>query len=494
MNQPFCKFKPAPGQWSLRNRLVVGVVILGALGIAASDFAAQTAFRTFLIAQVDAQLESVAGGSLLRLDRAGIYNQDKDKNNEEEPIFRPFEPLRDVPSDISITLLDADGNILGTVGDSQSPQRIQTLVAGFTPKDVSQYQDRPFTLDSRGNSSDYRVLARLLPSSAGSVVTAVSLKGVEKAMNQLRFLFLAVGFLVLILLALIARRIIGISLKPLTTVEETAEAFARGDFSARLPEARGDTEVGRLTSALNQMLQRIEDSFAARVASEEKLRRFVADASHELRTPLTAIRGFAELHRQGAIQGEERTSELVRRIEQESVRMSSLVEDLLLLARLDQSREMTMEPVDVSTLVKEAVASARAAGPEYEITIELPEEDLFVLGDSLRIHQVIANLLANARVHTPKGTKIVASARQDDLGTYVSVSDNGPGLSEESQKKVFERFYRADPSRVRNGVEGTGLGLSIVDAVMSAHGGEVRVQSELGKGATFTLFFPIQEL
>jgi two-component system OmpR family sensor kinase len=170
------------------------------------------------------------------------------------------------------------------------------------------------------------------------------------------------------------------------------------------------------------------------------------------------------------------------------------VEDLLLLARLDQSREMTMEPVDLSTLIKEAVASARAAGPQHEISVELPEEDLFVLGDSLRIHQVMANLLANARVHTPAGTKIVVSARQDDAGTYISVSDNGPGLSEESQKKVFERFYRADPSRVRNGVEGTGLGLSIVDAVMNAHGGEVRVESELGKGATFTLFFPIQEL
>jgi len=155
---------------------------------------------------------------------------------------------------------------------------------------------------------------------------------------------------------------------------------------------------------------------------------------------------------------------------------------------------MTMEPVDLSTLIKEAVASARAAGPQHEISVELPEEDLFVLGDSLRIHQVIANLLANARVHTPAGTKIVVSARQDDAGTYISVSDNGPGLSEESQKKVFERFYRADPSRVRNGVEGTGLGLSIVDAVMNAHGGEVRVESELGKGATFTLFFPIQEL
>jgi len=393
-----------------------------------------------------------------------------------------------------VTLLDAQGNILGTVGDSQSPQRIQTLVSVFTPDDVIRYENRPFTLDSNGRSSDYRVLARLLPSSAGSVVTAVSLSGVEKAMNQLRFLFLAVGFLVLIVLGLIARRIIGISLKPLTSVEETAEAFARGDFSARLPEARSDTEVGRLTSALNQMLQRIEESFAVKVASEEKLRRFVADASHELRTPLTAIRGFAELHRQGAIQGEEKTSELVRRIEQESVRMSSLVEDLLLLARLDQSREMTMEPVDVTTVIKEAIASARAAGPDHEISVELPSDDLFVLGDSLRIHQVIANLLANARIHTPAGTKISVQAHQDDLGTYISVSDDGPGLSEESQKKIFERFYRADPSRVRNGVEGTGLGLSIVDAVMNAHGGEVRVQSELGKGATFTLFFPIQEM
>jgi len=472
----------------------VGVVILGAMGIAASDFAAQTAFRTFLIAQVDAQLESVAGGSLLRLDRAGIYNSEEDTNKDEGPIFRPFEPLRDVPSDISITLLDADGNISGTVGDSRRPQRIQTLVAGFTPEEVLEYKNRPFTLDSKGSSSDYRVLARLLPSSAGSVVTAVSLSGVEKAMNQLRFLFLAVGFLVLIVLGLIARRIIGISLKPLTSVEETAEAFARGDFSARLPEARSDTEVGRLTSALNQMLQRIEESFAVKVASEEKLRRFVADASHESRTPLTAIRGFAELHRQGAIQGEEKTAELVRRIEQESVRMSSLVEDLLLLARLDQSREMAMEPVDVTTVIKEAVASARAAGPDHEISVELPVDDVFVLGDSLRIHQVIANLLANARVHTPAGTKISVSVKQDDLGTSISVSDNGPGLSEESQKKIFERFYRADPSRVRNGVEGTGLGLSIVDAVMNAHGGEVRVQSELGKGATFTLFFPIQEL
>jgi two-component system OmpR family sensor kinase len=313
-------------------------------------------------------------------------------------------------------------------------------------------------------------------------------------MNQLRFLFLAVGFIVLIFLGLIARRIIDISLRPLTSVEETAEAFAKGDFSARLDEARTDTEVGRLTYALNQMLARIEEAFAVKVESENKLRRFVADASHELRTPLTAIRGFSELHRQGAIKGEENTSELIRRIEDESVRMSSLVEDLLLLARLDQSPEMLMEPVDVGRLINEVVESARAARNTHEISIELESEELFLLGDSLRIHQVIANLLANAQIHTPDGSKIIVSASQDDLATYISVSDNGPGISVESQERIFERFYRADLSRVRSGAEGTGLGLSIVDAVMKGHGGQVKVESELGKGAKFTLTFPIKDL
>ncbi|NDE50443.1 MAG: sulfate adenylyltransferase subunit CysD, partial [Actinobacteria bacterium] len=346
-----------------------------------------------------------------------------------------------------------------TVGDIQSPQRIQTLVAGITPDEISQYNDKPFTLDSGGRGNDYRVLARLLPSSVGSVICAISLDGVERAMNQLRFLFLAVGFLVLIVLGLIARKIIDISLRPLKSVEETAEAFAKGDFSARLDEARTDTEVGRLTSALNQMLARIEEAFAVKVASEDKLRRFVADASHELRTPLTAIRGFSELHRQGAIKGEEKTSELIRRIEDESLRMSSLVEDLLLLARLDQSPEMLMEPVDLGRLINEVVESARAARNTHEISIELESEELFLLGDSLRIHQVIANLLANAQIHTPDGSKIIVSASQDDLATYISVSDNGPGISVESQERIFERFYRADLSRVRSGAEGTGLGI-----------------------------------
>ena len=498
MSQPFRKFSSSPGQWSLRNRLVIGVVALGAVAIIASDLAAQTAFRTFLVAQVDAQLENVAGGSILRLDRAGIYTNRDDQNGKEEssknePLFKPFEPLRDVPSEISVTLLDANGFVMGTIGGSQSPNQIQTLISGLKPSDVAVHNDKPYTLDTKGNSSDYRVLARLLPSNTGSVVTSVSLSGVDKSIHQLRFLFLGVGFIVLLLLAFVSRRVIGVSLKPLTQVEKTAEAFARGDFSARLPEAIGDTEVAHLTSALNQMLGRIEESFAAKVESESKLRRFVADASHELRTPLTAIRGFAELHRQGAIKGEEKTAELVRRIEQESIRMSTLVEDLLLLARLDQSREMDNDPVDLNTLVKEAVASAQAAGPDHPISTSLPSEDVFVLGDSHRIHQVIANLLANARTHTPIGTPIAIALSQDEAGTTIEVSDQGPGLSQEDQERIFERFYRADPSRVRSGNEGSGLGLSIVDAVMKAHGGRVSVRSELGKGATFTLYFPITQ-
>jgi two-component system OmpR family sensor kinase len=284
--------------------------------------------------------------------------------------------------------------------------------------------------------------------------------------------------------------VIKVGLRPLVAVEETAEKIAAGDLSARLPDAKPDTEVGRLVSSLNAMLARIEESFAARTESESKLRRFVADASHELRTPLTAIRGFAELHRQGAVKGDAATSELVGRIENESVRMGALVEDLLMLARLDQSRELVNAPVNLTELVAEAVESARAAGPEHPITLDLPEE-AFVLGDAHKIHQVVANLLANARIHTPVGTSITVSIESNDEGTTIAIADAGPGLSDEDQARIFERFYRADPSRNRSNDEGSGLGLSIVDAVMQAHGGKVGVSSKLGEGATFTVFFPL---
>jgi two-component system OmpR family sensor kinase len=238
------------------------------------------------------------------------------------------------------------------------------------------------------------------------------------------------------------------------------------------------------------MLTRIEESFTIRKTSEDKLRRFVADASHELRTPLTAIRGFAELHRQGAVAGGEDTKQLLSRIEGESVRMGSLVEDLLLLARLDQAREMEHLPVDIARVTRDAVASAQAAGADHPISLTGDLDELYTLGDHNRIHQVVANLLANARTHTPAGTEIAVALAQGEDGVRIAVSDNGPGLSQEDQKRIFERFYRADSSRVRIDGEGSGLGLSIVDAVMKAHGGSVSVASEIGKGSTFTLFFP----
>jgi two-component system OmpR family sensor kinase len=274
----------------------------------------------------------------------------------------------------------------------------------------------------------------------------------------------------------------------LKKIEETAEQIAAGDLSARLENFEPDTEVGRLSTSLNTMLSRIEESFAARAQSEDKLRRFVADASHELRTPLTSIRGFAELHRQGAVPEGEKTKELISRIEKESMRMGYLVEDLLLLARMDQSRELVLVDLDLSSLVTEAVTSAQAAGPDHPITSEIAH-NIHTQGDADKVYQVVTNLLANARAHTPAGTAIHVSTYSTKDGSYVSVADNGPGLSTEDQLHVFERFYRVDSSRQRSSDDGSGLGLSIVDEVMKAHGGAVSVASEPGKGATFTLHF-----
>ena len=485
MNSPISRVRTPLSLWSLRNRLILAAVFLASLAIIASDFAANTALRSYLISQVDNQLFSISSGSLERLDRAGIAPQSEAQ--ESQSPFRVVQPIRGVPTSTSLTLLDREGNLIGQVGGELAGQNFG--VTGLKVSQVERYENKPFTIEGEGRNPDVRALALVLPTGMGSVIAANSLEEVDKTLSQLKFLFFFLGLIAILLTALVSRWIIAISLRPLDKVEETAEAIAAGDLSARLPAAKPDTEVGRLTTSLNMMLSRIEQSFSVKVESENKLRRFVADASHELRTPLTAIRGFAELHRQGAVSGEEKTKELISRIEGESIRMSSLVEDLLLLARLDQARELDFEPVDLNTLIVEVVASAKAAGPDHPIELHLPQEELFVLGDSRRIHQVVANLLANARTHTPLGTKINVTARQTLAEVIIEVADNGPGLSKSDQERIFERFFRADPARVRHSGEGSGLGLSIVDAVMKAHGGYVSVKSELDKGATFTLHF-----
>jgi two-component system OmpR family sensor kinase len=434
--------------------------------------------------EVDSQLTTIVESSLLRLDRAGI---EAEEGADAGRPFRPLEPLRGVPTAAVITLIDFQGQILGSVGGDLSASKIEIALDRVLDRDT---YGVPFTFES-GNSH-YRVLALELPSRVGIVIASISLEDVDDSIARLQYLMLLIGVATMILIIVLSRRAITISLKPLAAVESTAEAIAEGNLSARLPIAKPETEVGRLVGSLNQMLTRIEDSFAVRVKSEEKLRRFVADASHELRTPLTAIRGFAELHRQGAVTGEEKTRELIGRIEDESIRMGTLVEDLLLLARLDQSPEIEREPVNLNELIHSASESARASSPEHQISLVLPEEELFILGDRNRIFQVVANLLENARNHTPAGSSIQVSLTESEDEIKIEVADNGPGIDKHDLERIFERFYRADSSRTRTRKsEGSGLGLSIVKAVMQAHGGDVTVDSTMGVGSTFTLHFPI---
>jgi len=477
--------------WSLRNRLTLGIVILAALGFFAASLATQSLLKGYLTSEVDKQLATITSGTFDRIQQSGIAHEVRE--SDDHVLGKPHvtkglaSPLTRIPTSTSLTLLDMQGNVVGGLGGDLNSAPITDYVKGLLPEEVASHGEKPFTIDAPG--SDFRVIARALPNNGGTVVAAQSLNDLNRTTSRLGFLFGLIGFIFLLLIALASRSVIKVGLRPLEDAEITAEEIAAGNLSARMPEADPSTEVGRLVASLNTMLARIEDAFSVRTESENKLRRFVADASHELRTPITAIRGFSELHRQGAVTGEKETSELIGRIENESKRMGSLVEDLLLLARLDQAREMDSKPVDINKVVEDAVISARAAGPAHPVTFNTSGDEIFTLGDEVRIHQVVANLLANARAHTPAGTPITVSVLSTDAGVEVSVADKGPGLSAEDQKRIFERFYRADSSRVRTGADGSGLGLSIVDAVMRAHGGSVSVQSTPGEGAVFTLLF-----
>ena len=299
--------------WSLRNRLILSTLVLAAIAIAASDFAASNSLRTFLINQADAQLNEVVKTSMLRLDRAGIDTANLDEESDVYG-FRPLRPLEAVPTTTAVTLLDVSGNIVGRIGGEFANSIDLKEFKKLTPKKVDSLKGLPFTIPGARGEPDIRAIARPLPSGEGTVVISVALDSVDKTVAGLSGIFLLISFIVLISIAIIARSLIKLTLKPLNEIEKTAAAIAGGDLSARLPQVNSRTEVGRLTGSLNTMLSRIEESFAVRTESENKLRRFVADASHELRTPLTAIRGFAELHRQGAVVGEDKTRELISRI------------------------------------------------------------------------------------------------------------------------------------------------------------------------------------
>jgi len=324
---------------------------------------------------------------------------------------------------------------------------------------------------------------------------------VNRTVSRLQLLELLIGLAVVVGLAGAGYVVVRRSLRPLTEVEHTAAAIAAGDLTQRVPEAHPATEVGRLSAALNAMLTQIERAFhvqqeseqAAR-RSEEQMRQFVADASHELRTPLTSIRGFSELYRQGAVESDEDLARVMRRIEDEAMRMGVLVDDLLLLARLDQRRPLERRPVDINQLATEAVEDVRVVAPDRPIQFHGIDSGATVVGDELRLRQVLGNLLGNALTHTPEDTAIDVrvDVRTDDHGRWVvlEVVDRGPGLPPEHADRVFERFYRVDAARSRSG-GGSGLGLSIVAGLTEAHGGRVELDTTPGQGATFRVLLPL---
>jgi two-component system OmpR family sensor kinase len=378
------------------------------------------------------------------------------------------------------------------------------------------------TVPAQSGGDTWRIMAQVEPTlstgnitqGTGILVVGINLGNIDHTVNRIVAVELLVSGVIVVVLAIAGVGVVRANLRPLEEIEETAEEIAAGHLERRVPEGDPRTEVGSLGQSLNSMLAQIESAFhaqqeseAAAHQSEERMRRFIADASHELRTPLTAIRGFAEYYRQrGGIQVENRETgepltpedldRMMHRVEAEASRMGLLVEDLLLLARLDQQRPLEIKPVDLLTLAADAVQDARMIAPERPIDLEVAPSAAFIVnGDEARLRQVIGNLVNNALTHTPPDTPVkvqIGSGKlpDDDPAAVLAIADKGPGLAEEQARHVFERFYRADAARTRV-AGGNGLGLAIVASLVAAHGGVVSVQTAPGQGATFRVMLPL---
>jgi two-component system, OmpR family, sensor kinase len=479
------RLRRLPAGTPLRVRLVVALLALVAIALVITGVTATTQLKGYLVQQVDRDLHGVAVPA-----RGPAPFGDADDARGPDGGRREWYV---VTSTRGVTLPVLPSPDL----DVNPPKvtRAQITGAGATP----------FTAPSDGKGSDWRVSVEPAATRGGTpvlVVRAISLSDVDDTVHRLIVIETFVGLLVLVLLGGAGYVVVRQSLRPLVEVENTAAAIAEGDLSRRVPESDHRTEVGRLSRALNGMLVQIESAFRAREASEvaaraseDRMRRFVADASHELRTPLTSIRGFAELYRQGAASQPDDVARVMRRVEDSAAQMGVLVDDLLLLARLDQQRPLERTPVDVVVVAGDTVHDAQAIAPDRAITLHVTADRAPVVpGDEVRLRQVMANLVTNALNHTPPGTPVDVSVAVAPKGDEVriAVRDRGPGLAAEDAARIFERFYRADSSRTR-AAGGTGLGLSIVAALVAAHGGQVGVDTAPGQGATFWVRLPLAD-
>ncbi|MFE7745707.1 sensor histidine kinase [Nocardia sp. NPDC057455] len=459
----------------LRVTLMTLLVLTAGLGLLVSGMVVTSALEGQLTNRTDQQLREGA--------------REWSRRPPPPPVLPP-EP-RHAPSQFYVRSMRTDGRVF----------LIPAFAVDSEPALPANPPSGPYTVGSvNGGPIQWRVLTLRTPE--GTTTVALPLTQNTDTVHRLVMLELIVGAIVLAVLAVLAYFVVRGSLRPLRRVESTAAAIARGDLHRRVPVRDTNTEVDRLSRSLNGMLAQIQRAFTATAASEEaarkseeRMRRFIADASHELRTPLTTIRGFAELYRQGATDDPAASMD---RIERESRRMGVLVEDLLMLARLDAQRPLELGPVDLLALASDAVHNARAVvaaahtdGPvrTIELKVEPGEGTLEVTGDEARLRQVLSNLLNNAVTHTAPDAEVTVRLAPGPGDVRLEVADTGPGLPREEAERVFERFYRTDTSRARTS-GGTGLGLSIVEALVTAHGGEVGVRSSPEAGTTFTVRLP----
>jgi two-component system OmpR family sensor kinase len=460
--------------WSLRTRLVAGVVGLVAIALVTTGIVGTTLLRGYLVHQVDQQLA------------VGVAAMGR------SPSIRPLPPAsppeEQLPTPFWFTDLAPDGTVVRQRGGSLGPGEPKPDLSGVTTAKVRQEAGRAFTVPSTAGGSGFRVRAVEQPD-GGADAVAISLHSVDATVNRLELITWLVALVVLAVLIALATVVVWMGLRPLETVERTAEDIADGDLSRRVPSGPPGTEIGRLSNTLNAMLTQIESAFAASARSETALRQFIADASHELRTPLTTVRGYAELAGKGALADDASQNRAMRRIEAEASRMGGLVDDLLLLTYLDQERPLKLTKVDLGALTTDAVADAQVRAPGRPIDYAGPKSPVFVDVDADRIRQVLANLLGNALTHTPDGTPVHVSLRRDDDHVRLEVADEGPGLQPDQVARLFERFYRVDASRSR-ARGGSGLGLAIVQAIVHASHGTVSCESGPGVGTSFVVTLP----
>ncbi|MGD0558743.1 MAG: HAMP domain-containing sensor histidine kinase [Streptosporangiaceae bacterium] len=514
---------------SLRTKLITAVLGLVIAALATISVATIVVLRSHLTTQYDSQIAATF---------TDVYATDCAANNSSCAITSPngreeYSPgylyglqgtsLSNVYVGIQIvgSQLSWPSSLSGPgVGSTQQEQAVPGLPTASSWAGAS-----GTVLESvQSGSQTWRIMAQTVTYNSGTqqetgtLVVAVDLGNINAMIRTITAFDIAVSAAIVLVLTIVGVGIVRTNLRPLEEIEETAEDIAAGHLDRRVPESDPRTEVGSLAQSLNIMLSQIETAFraqqeseAAAHQSEERMRRFVADASHELRTPLTAIRGFAEYYRQrggvatglvgtnGNGHGELSSEDLDRimhRVESEASRMGLLVEDLLLLARLDQQRPLDIKPIDLLSLAADAVQDARMIAPDRSVELEIAPGAAFIVdGDEARLRQVIGNLMNNALTHTPAGTPVTVRIGSGTLdngrpAAVLDVADQGPGLTEEQAQRVFERFYRADAARTRV-AGGSGLGLAIVASLVAAHGGDVGVKSAPGQGATFRVRIPL---